>query len=83
MRIIENNDRILRAHGSRRFDGDLMLIVAAENNPRAASAAAMWQPYVSGEILESRLPCSHGEMTRPDMLAQAWNNVSTWLNIKS
>ena len=83
VRIIANNDKIQRAHESQKFEGDLLLIVAAENNPRAASAAAIWTPYVSGKIRESQLPCGHGEMARPDMLAQVWNSVSAWLNTKS
>jgi hypothetical protein len=78
-RIVENNARILRAHRSRRFEGDLLLVVAGEDNPRAAAAAAMWRPYLSGEIRESRLPCRHGEMAHPDMLARAWNDISLML----
>jgi thioesterase domain-containing protein len=78
-RILQNNVEIMCAHEFRRFDGDLLLIAAAEDNPDDASAVARWEPYVSGEISGSGLPCGHFEMVRPDMLAQAWSQISTWL----
>jgi amino acid adenylation domain-containing protein len=77
--ILQNNVRIMCVHEFRRFDGDLLLIAATEDNTGGVSAVARWKPYVSGEISESSLPCGHYEMVRPDMLAQAWNEISTWL----
>ena len=79
VQVVENNDRIMRAHDPRRFEGDMLLIVAAEDNPGGPSGVAKWKPYVSGKVLVSGLPCSHSEMGRPDMLAQVWDNASTWL----
>jgi amino acid adenylation domain-containing protein len=76
--ILQNNVRIMCAHEFGSFDGDLLLIAATEDNPEGISTAARWKPYVSGEISESGLPCGHYEMVRPDMLAQAWNVISTW-----
>ncbi|MGH3248620.1 MAG: thioesterase domain-containing protein, partial [Trebonia sp.] len=78
-RILQNNVRIMCGHEFRRFDGDLLLIAATEDHTEGVSAAARWKPYVSGEISESSLPCGHYEMVRPDMLAQAWDEMSTWL----
>jgi len=78
-KILQNNVKIMCAHEFRRFDGDLLLIAAAEDNPDAVSAAARWKPYVSGEISDSSVPCGHYEMVRPDMLAQAWGGISGWL----
>jgi thioesterase domain-containing protein len=78
-RILQNNVRIMCAHEFRRFDGDLLLIAAAEDNPDSVSAAARWKRYVGGEISESSVPCGHYEMVRPDMLAQAWDGISGWL----
>jgi hypothetical protein len=42
-----------------------------------------WAPYVSGEISESRLQCKHLEMMRPDLLAQTWGHISTWLKLQN
>ena len=81
-RVVSNNAAIMAAHRSRVFDGEPLLFVADENNPRAASAAALWKPYASGPVREFHMPCSHAEMARPDLLAQAWSNVSVWLNRK-
>jgi thioesterase domain-containing protein len=81
-RIYQNNMRTGRTHEFRRFDGDLLLIAAAEDNPESASAAARWKPYVSGEISDSSVPCEHPDMMRPDMLVQAWNEISTWLETR-
>jgi amino acid adenylation domain-containing protein len=78
-RILQNNVEIMCAHEFRRFDGDLLLIAASEDNPRGTSAIARWEPYVSGEISGSGLPCGHFEMVRPDMLDQAWSQISAWL----
>jgi thioesterase domain-containing protein len=81
-RIYQNNMRIGRMHEFRRFDGDLLLIAAAEDNPESAAAAARWEPYVGGEISDSSVPCEHPDMTRPDMLVLAWNEISTWLETR-
>ncbi|MGH3165427.1 MAG: non-ribosomal peptide synthetase [Trebonia sp.] len=78
-RILQNNVEIMCAHEFRRFDGDLLLIAATEDSPGDASAVARWKPYVSGEISVSGLPCGHFEMVRPDLLAQAWGQMSAWL----
>jgi thioesterase domain-containing protein len=81
-KILLNNVTIMCSHELRGFDGDLLLIAAAEDNPDSASAAARWKPYVSGEISESSVPCGHYEMVRPDLLAQAWDGISAWLGTR-
>ena len=80
-RIHQNNERIGSAHQPRRFEGNLLVVVATEDNPDGPSIAAMWKSYVSGEISESRLQCKHLEMMRPDLLAQTWGHISTWLKL--
>jgi thioesterase domain-containing protein len=82
-RIYHHIVGIACAHESRNFEGDLLLISAAEDNVERISAGARWSPYVSGEISESSLPCSHLEMARPDMLARAWDEISTWMETRS
>ena len=82
VRIFENNMRIVRAHEAGMFDGDLLLVTAAEDNPEEVSVAAMWEPYVSGEISECSVQCKHTEMNRPEVLAQTWSHISTWLELE-
>jgi len=81
-RIFENNMRIVRAHEAGTFDGDLLLVVAAEDNPEGVSVAPMWESYVSGKILECSVQCRHVEMNQPDALAQTWGHISTWLELE-
>lgn len=38
---------------------------------------------VSGEIPEIRLPCTHLDITKPDMLARVWAGISGWLGLLS
>jgi thioesterase domain-containing protein/acyl carrier protein len=78
-RVVKNNRRAQLAHVSRRFEGSLLLIVAAEDNPMGEISAEKWMPYVSGEISQSSLSCKHQDMLRPEMLAQAWDAISRWL----
>jgi len=37
---------------------------------------------VSGVITEIPLPCTHADMVRPDMLAEAWSAISGHLGLE-
>ncbi|MGC5568119.1 amino acid adenylation domain-containing protein [Streptomyces sp. FR-108] len=76
-RIIANNTRVYVNHYPRRFHGDVLFISSHELED--GWGRAMWQPYTSGHISESRLPCSHDEMADPPMLSLLWNYVAEWL----
>ncbi|MCX4231483.1 non-ribosomal peptide synthetase [Streptomyces ortus] len=76
-RIIANNTRVYVNHYPRRFHGDVLFISSHELED--GWGRAMWQPYTSGHISESRLPCSHDEMADPPMLSLLWNHVAEWL----
>jgi thioesterase domain-containing protein/aryl carrier-like protein len=71
----------------RRFDGDMLLLVAStgkkmeDKNSNSIAFAGLWEPYVSGEITEVHLPCSHGELLQPEMLGEAWSGISSWLRL--
>jgi amino acid adenylation domain-containing protein len=77
-RIIQNSAKLARAHEPRRFDGDL-LIVVADRTMRDGTGPGKWRPYVSGEISEVHLPCAHAELSQPGILAQAWSGILPWL----
>jgi amino acid adenylation domain-containing protein len=83
VRMYHHIVRIARAHRSRNFDGDVLLIAASGDHAESVSPGARWKPYVSGEILESSLPCEHLDMARPDMLARVWDDISTWLETRT
>jgi thioesterase domain-containing protein len=78
VRLYHHIVTIARAHEPRSFEGDLLLIAADGDNAASTSAGARWRPYISGEISEAGLPCEHLDMGRPDMLARAWDEISTW-----
>ncbi|WP_210594061.1 non-ribosomal peptide synthetase [Streptomyces sp. GESEQ-35] len=78
-RIIANNTRIYVNHYPRRFYDDILFISSDELED--GWGRAMWQPYISGHIGESRLPCTHDEMADPPMLSQLWNSIADWLRV--
>jgi len=75
---------LAEAQELRRFDGNMLLLGAARNEPgqqddETAFFAWLWEDYVSGNITEVHLPCSHSEMLQPEMLGAAWSAISSWL----
>src|SRR5262249_5514820 len=68
-------------HQPGRFDGDALLFSAAQGRRDGAPTAELWEGYVSGAITEIRVPCTHSDMVRPDMLAQVWSGISAQLGL--
>jgi thioesterase domain-containing protein len=83
VRVFQNNIKITRSHECQEFGGDLLLIVSGKGRRGSASAATLWKPYASGKISEISIPCMHHELIQPDMLAQVWTAISTWLKLES
>jgi pimeloyl-ACP methyl ester carboxylesterase/aryl carrier-like protein len=74
------------------FDGDMLLLVApigkgvasagdesGQEDDDSTSFAWLWEDYVSGDITEAHLPCSHSDLLKPEMLGEAWSAISAWL----
>jgi amino acid adenylation domain-containing protein len=80
--IYERNLAIRLDHNLGRFDGEALLLVAAAGKDGRAATAGEWKPYVSGEITEIRLPCTHAEMARPDMLTHVWSGIAAWSGLE-
>jgi thioesterase domain-containing protein/aryl carrier-like protein len=78
---------LMQASEFRRFDGNMLLLVATvgkklrNEGSDSISFTRLWEPYASGEITEVHLPCSHSELLRPEMLGQAWSDISAWLGL--
>ena len=81
-RVYLNSGRIVERHEFGRFEGDVLLILSTEGKPDGVNPAAEWAPYVSGEIEEFQIRCTHAEMMRPENLADAWHAMSTWLKLE-
>lgn len=80
LRVLENSSAILRTHIPRAYEGDVLLIVAAAGKVDGSKPAEAWAPYVTGEVREESLPCSHEEMTQPEMLTLVGELTAEWLN---
>jgi thioesterase domain-containing protein len=89
-RNFRKNAILMADHNFRRFDGDALVFVATEgkrninvsDQGRGSMPAGRWKPYVSGEITEIHLPCTHLDIIRPDMLAQVWAGISSSLGLE-
>ncbi|WP_455770095.1 amino acid adenylation domain-containing protein, partial [Streptomyces canus] len=78
-RIFLNNSALKREHVLGSFQGDALVLVAGKDRPKAAPTSRDWMPHVTGEVAEACLPCTHSDMIRPEMLAQAWSAIARWL----
>lgn len=80
-RIVHNNSQIRDRHRFGRFDGDALLVVAAESAPDTApgSSAARWAPYVTGFVAEAAIECVHADLVCPEKLGEVANVVLAWL----
>jgi amino acid adenylation domain-containing protein len=76
-----NNSRCITEHEYGRFDGDALIVVAGESSGEGAPATEVWQPYITGEIGEVRLPCGHADLNSPAMLGQMWAAAARWLGL--
>jgi nonribosomal peptide synthetase DhbF len=79
-RVTQNNIRLMLEHAPRTYDGDLLLVAATVDNPPGDRPAERWSPHVLGEVAEAHLPCTHHQISRPDMLAGAWSAIASWLD---
>jgi thioesterase domain-containing protein/aryl carrier-like protein len=77
-----SSERGFYAHRFRQYDGDAMLMVAAEGRPADTPTAELWRGYISGEVTEFSLPCNHEDIVLPEMLAQVWEHISARLERK-
>ncbi|MFD9029538.1 amino acid adenylation domain-containing protein [Streptomyces sp. NPDC059567] len=78
-RILQNHRTIRADHEHGRFDGDALLIVAEQSKPEGEATGELWKPYITGEITETGVPCTHYEMAKPETLADVWTAVAAWL----
>ncbi|MET8685032.1 amino acid adenylation domain-containing protein [Streptomyces sp. NPDC004732] len=66
--VIDNVGRLTPRHTPRRFEGDLLLFVAAEDRPAdtpAAVSAESWRPYITGDIESHEIAAGHYTMLQP------------------
>ncbi|MEV7261714.1 amino acid adenylation domain-containing protein [Streptomyces sp. NPDC093937] len=81
-RVLQNHRSLRPGHTFGRFDGDALLIVAEGSTPEGGRTVELWEPHVTGEIAEARIPCTHYELGDPANLGEVWAAVSSWLGRK-
>jgi enterobactin synthetase component F len=67
LRVVEHNNRLVREHRHRRFDGSVVYFRAALDHQDDGLSPDAWAPYV--ESLDAHdLPLRHGDLTGPDVV---------------
>jgi amino acid adenylation domain-containing protein len=80
VRIFQHNITIQHGHQPGLLRGGALLLAATDGRPEPMPQAGRWTPYITGPITEVPIACAHNQMTRPQMLAQAWPAISAWLS---
>jgi thioesterase domain-containing protein len=75
-RISQNNSQLLGEHQPGIFEGEALLLAAADDAPEYQLAAERWRPHITGRIIAVPLACAHRDMCQPEMLAQVWSAIS-------
>jgi thioesterase domain-containing protein len=58
--------RLVRGAAPPVFTGQMLFIAAARSTDIETSGAALWEPYVDGDIEVRSVPCDHWTMMHPD-----------------
>jgi nonribosomal peptide synthetase DhbF len=68
--VFARNHKLLRTYAPQTVRGDVLFFAAARGRLAGADAAAVWQPYVDGEIRNHDVDCAHRDMARLAPMAQ-------------
>jgi nonribosomal peptide synthetase DhbF len=74
----KNSVQLMRTFLPQRFDGDILLFVATQGEPKPSPE--IWRPYVGGQIKVHRIECSHETMMDPVPAATVGRILATELN---
>ncbi|MEE1744175.1 thioesterase domain-containing protein, partial [Streptomyces sp. JV184] len=76
--VRSNNVAIATTHIPRVFQGDLIHVAALLGKPAGAALGDRWKLYVTGEVVQTALPCQHHELAQPEALRSAWDATTRW-----
>ncbi|MCZ9344538.1 hypothetical protein NGM37_43010, partial [Streptomyces sp. TRM76130] len=62
--IVPNHARMMREHEHRVYDGDVLFFTAAAPRAEDWLTREAWRPYVTGEIVNLDLDCTHPQLMR-------------------
>jgi thioesterase domain-containing protein len=75
--LLAANSRLVREFTPRTFKGDLVFFRARFGWDGDGPSSALWTPYVTGEVVEHPISCTHGTMARPGPLAEVGRLLTT------
>ncbi|MFE6668747.1 amino acid adenylation domain-containing protein, partial [Streptomyces sp. NPDC057697] len=76
--VRSNNVAIATTHVPRVFQGDLIHVAALLGKPAGAALGDRWTTYVTGDVVQTALPCQHHELAQPEALRSAWDATTRW-----
>ncbi|MBO1074557.1 amino acid adenylation domain-containing protein (plasmid) [Roseomonas marmotae] len=69
VRVVQGNNRLVRAHGHARYDGTILHFRAALDHAGQDLHPRLWQPYAAAVAVED-IPSLHANMTGPEATAR-------------
>ncbi|MGA5133613.1 amino acid adenylation domain-containing protein [Streptomyces olivoreticuli] len=79
IRVFAHNARLHDGFVPRTFQGDVLVFEATEDKAPGSARPDDWRPHVMGRIEVTPVRGAHGELTRPDQLAQIGPALAVWL----
>ncbi|MCB5908820.1 non-ribosomal peptide synthetase [Streptomyces pinistramenti] len=78
VRVFARNSDLQDGFVPRRFRGDVLFFEATDGPMAGRQRPQDWQPYVTGRLASTPVRGTHGELTRPDQLAQIGPVLADW-----
>ncbi|MFD8327807.1 non-ribosomal peptide synthetase, partial [Streptomyces lydicus] len=79
LRVFAHHGDLQSGFVPRTFRGEVLLFEATEGKAVDAPRPHDWRPYVTGPVEVTPVRGTHGELTRPDQLAQIGPVLAAWL----
>ncbi|MER7325257.1 amino acid adenylation domain-containing protein [Streptomyces lydicus] len=79
LRVFAHHGDLQSGFVPRTFRGEVLLFEATEGKAADAPRPHDWRPYVTGPVEVTPVRGTHGELTRPDQLAQIGPVLAAWL----
>lgn len=78
VRVFARNSRLQSGFVPRSFRGDVLFFEATEGRVPGMQCPQAWRPHVTGRLAVTPVRGAHGELTRPEQLAQIGPVLANW-----
>jgi amino acid adenylation domain-containing protein len=68
--LLRTNSQLIREFRPAVFDGDVVFFRARFGWDGPGPSSALWQPYLTGQVIEHAIACTHATMAQADPLAE-------------